>query len=249
MANIYNIQQDLLNIFAEIEDNDGELTPELEEALNISRDNLKNKIQNYSDYIKILESDLFSIKAEKDRLTALQKSKERTIERLKKIMIEIITEFGDVTSSGTKYIDYGTGKVSIKNSKVVEVNEDNVNNFVNRYVSALVWYNNNNQFERNIINQEEVIDFVNQTSEDDEINLNFTQEDISKINTKIDLTLNLEELLNTDKGFNLAKALVQYGLFDINAKIDKNELKRIEKETGKLPCFAEIINKQNISIK
>ena len=37
MANIYNIQQYLFSIFDELEENGGELTPELEEQLNITK--------------------------------------------------------------------------------------------------------------------------------------------------------------------------------------------------------------------
>ena len=37
MANIYQIKQDLLSIFDELVENGGELTPELEEQLNIRK--------------------------------------------------------------------------------------------------------------------------------------------------------------------------------------------------------------------
>ena len=46
--NIFNIEKDLLSIFAEIEDNEGELTPEVEEKLAITKDNFNNKITNHN---------------------------------------------------------------------------------------------------------------------------------------------------------------------------------------------------------
>ena len=133
MANIYNIEKDLLSILDELEDNEGELTPELEEKLIIKQDEFKAKIKSYSNIIKMLECDIKAIKEEKDRLNNLQKSKEKTIERLKKIMIDAIEMFGNSTKTGGKYIDYGTGKVSMRNTHAVEVEEDSVNRFIYRF--------------------------------------------------------------------------------------------------------------------
>ena len=117
MASIYNIQQDLLEIFDQIEANEGEITPELEEQLNITQEQFKSKIKDYSNVIKMLETDIAAIKEEKARLSDLQKSKEKNIERLKKIMVEAIENFGDTTKTGGKYVDYGTGKVSVRNER------------------------------------------------------------------------------------------------------------------------------------
>ena len=44
MANIYNITAELEDIFLELEENGGELTPELEERLVITQDNLKSNL-------------------------------------------------------------------------------------------------------------------------------------------------------------------------------------------------------------
>ena len=44
--NIWQIQQDLLDIFNELEDNGGELTPELEEKLAVTQEDFKNKIKS-----------------------------------------------------------------------------------------------------------------------------------------------------------------------------------------------------------
>ena len=81
MSNIFNIKQELLSIFNELEENDGELTPELEESLNIKQEEFKDKIKSYTNVVKMLENDIVGIKAEKARLNDLQKSKEKTIER------------------------------------------------------------------------------------------------------------------------------------------------------------------------
>ena len=44
MASIYNITTELEDIFLELEENGGELTPELEERLAITQDNFKSNL-------------------------------------------------------------------------------------------------------------------------------------------------------------------------------------------------------------
>ena len=121
MSNIFNIKNELLAIFDELEENEGELTPELEEKLNITQEEFRDKIKSYSNVVKMLENDIANIKEEKTRLSDLQKSKEKSIERLKKIMVESIEMFGDTTKPGSKFIDFGTGKVSVRQTQAVEV--------------------------------------------------------------------------------------------------------------------------------
>ena len=58
MSNIYNIQQNLLSIFEQIEENEGELTPELELALQINQANFKNKVRDYTKVIQQFETDI-----------------------------------------------------------------------------------------------------------------------------------------------------------------------------------------------
>ena len=47
MASIYNITTELEDIFLELEENEGELTPELEKRLAITQESLKSKLDSY----------------------------------------------------------------------------------------------------------------------------------------------------------------------------------------------------------
>lgn len=251
MSNIFNIQQELLNIFAEVEENDGELTPELEEQLSITRESFKNKIKDYTDVIKMLQSDIADIKAEKDRLNSFQKSKEKTVERLKKIIIDAVEQFGDTTKAGGKFVDYGTGKVSIKKSDVIDINESLVNRFVNRYLTALRWYEDNNQLQRSIVDDKELLSFANsKTSDEDDMDIpEFSLEDLANLKAKINTEIDLNTLLTSDKGFDLAKALIRFGCFDVEAKPDKNAIKKIAKEEHTVPVYANIGQSKSVIIK
>ena len=250
MANIYELSQELTQLFDYIEDNDGEITPEIEEKLTIAEDNLKDKIKSYSQIVKILQADILAIKTEKDRLNDLQKRKEATIDRIKSILLKAVTTFGAETKAGGKFIDFGIGKVSVRNSKVLEVDEDDVNSFVNHYIAGLQWYNMQNQLDKGIINPDELLRYANQFKDDDELrDLNYSMNDVAKLDADIDIRVSLQSLLESDKGFELAKALIKYGQFDIKAKVDKRAIKESITNTGDNPTFARIVNNQTVSIK
>lgn len=254
MANIYNIQQSLFSIFDELEENGGELTSELEEQLNITQEQFKSKIKDYSNVIKMLETDVAAIKEEKARLSDFQKSKEKAIERLKKIMVEAIENFGDTTKAGGKYVDYGTGKVSVRNSQVVEVEEDSVNRFVNRLITSLKWYNENNQLHNGLVDPNDIISFANsktQEEENDDVEVDvYDAKDTANLSVSVDLDINIPTLLTTERGINLAKALLDYNVFSIKAKADKKGIKDDAKsEQHYMPVFAKLVTNKSISIK
>ena len=125
---LYFIEQELLDIFDTLEDNGGELTPELEERLSIAQEDFKDKIEKYTHVISKYNADINFIKAEQKRLKELADAKAKVVERLSKIMIEAIDKFGDEKpKSKAKFVDFGTGVVSVRNSKAVQVNEDVLN--------------------------------------------------------------------------------------------------------------------------
>lgn len=254
MANIYNIEKDLLSIFDELEDNEGELTPELEEKLIIKQDEFKAKIKSYSNVIKMLECDIKAIKEEKDRLNNLQKSKEKTIERLKKIMIDAIEMFGNSTKTGGKYIDYGTGKVSMRNTQAVEVEEDSVNRFINRFMTGLKWYSDNNQLSYGLLTPDDIISFANTKSpveEQDDVDIDtYTIQDLNRLSANIDLDINIKDLISTKEGISLLRGLLDYDIFKLKAKADKKGIKDDAKsEEHFMPVYAKLVTNKSITIK
>lgn len=254
MANIFNIQQDFIDISNELEDNGGELTPELEEKLQVTQESFKDKIKSYSNVIKMLETDIKSIKEEKNRLNDLQKSKENTIEKLKNIVVSAIEEFGDTNRSGNKFVDYGTGKISIKNTQAVEVEESSVNRFINRLITGFKWYSDINQFEGGLVNTEDVLDFVNTKSpaeEEDDVDIDtYTMRDIERINASIDVDINIPSLISTKTGIDLLRSLLKYNIFNIKAKVDKKAIKDDAKSDEHfMPVYAKLVNNKSLIIK
>lgn len=253
MASIFNIQQDLYAIFDSIEENEGEITPELEEALTIKREEFSTKIQGYVAYIKQLELDNKGIKEEIARLKDLQKSKEKTIDNLKKIMAMAIDAFGDTNKSGTKFLDYGTGKVSIRKSDSIEVDEEGTKQFVNRFFRYFNWLHFTNTADQQELDVKDVIDFCNKTKQDDEENIietNYTDDDLANLQASLDFKVNLKDLITNPDGLKLINSLLDYKvLATIKPSVDKTEVKKEVKSNGEIPTFAKYIIKDNVVIK
>lgn len=254
MASIYNIQQDLLEIFDQIEANDGEITPELEEQLRISQDEFEDKIRSYTGVIHQLECDLGAIKDEKARLDSIKKSKEKTIERLKQIILEAIQMFGDTSKSGTKFIDYGTGKVSLRKSESVELDDDKLKVFTNRFIAYFNWLRYQNTFDQTEFDCKEITEYCNKASgndfDEDKIIPDFTEDDMAKIQADLDFRISLKDIIATEEGRALMRAILNYNTV-VSAKpiIDKKALKDEIKSTSICPTFATFVTKQNVIIK
>ena len=253
MASIFNIQQDLYSIFSSIEENEGELTPELEEALTIKREEFSTKIQGYVAFIKQLELDNKGIKEEIARLKDLQKSKEKTIDNLKKIMAMAIDAFGDTNKSGTKFLDYGTGKVSIRKSDSIEVDEEGTKQFVNRFFRYFNWLHFTNTADQQELDVKDVIDFCNKNKQDDEediVETNYTDDDLTNLQANLDFKVNLKDLITNPNGLKLINSLLDYKvLATIKPSVDKTEVKKEVKSNGEIPTFAKYVIKDNVVIK
>ena len=115
MASIYNITTELEDIFLELEENGGELTPELEERLAITQDNLKSKLDSYRKAYTMFNLEAESCKKEEQRLAVLRKTKENNAERLKGVMLDAVIAYGDLGKSGNKVINLVDSKLYTKN--------------------------------------------------------------------------------------------------------------------------------------
>lgn len=253
MASIFNIQQDLYSIFDSIEENEGEITPELEEALTIKREEFSTKIQGYVAFIKQLELDNKGIKEEIARLKDLQKSKEKTIDNLKKIMAMAIDAFGDTNKSGNKFLDYGTGKVSIRKSDSIEVDEEGTKQFVNRFFRYFNWLHFTNTADQQELDVKDIIDFCNKNKQDDEediVETNYTDDDLTNLQANLDFKVNLKDLITNPNGLKLINSLLDYKvLATIKPSVDKTEVKKEVKSNGEIPTFAKYVIKDNVIIK
>jgi hypothetical protein len=207
MNNLFDIEQSFLNIFEELEENGGELTPELEDALNITQENFINKIKSYVNVIKSYKNDLDAVKCESNRLKDYKTTKNNTLERLNNRVIEAVEKFGDTNKNGVNFVDYSTGKVSIRKTKNINIDEE----LFNKITSALSMYFStfSNVSEKDVLNY-----LVN-------CGLNVTEDDLKYIVYSVQREYNIIDLINN---FSKVKEINK----DFNSSdftIDKGSLK------------------------
>ncbi|NLE06846.1 MAG: hypothetical protein GX638_18870 [Crenarchaeota archaeon] len=245
--NIFEIEQDLLSIFDEIEENEGELTPELEEKLAITQENFKNKVKSYINLIKIKEGELITISSEIDRLKKFGESKAKLITKLQNIIIQSINKFGDTTPKGGKFFDYGTGKVNIRKTQIVGTNDELI-----KFIGSDLLHELNVRKETNQLNvlppitKEELLAKLNT----DETPFGITSDDLDNIKFDISVEVNLNDIL-TDNNFEFIKQAIYLSpKFKLSSKVSKTELKSKLKENGSCaPNIAALDYSESLTIK
>lgn len=83
MKSLFEIGNEYLEIYHLLEDNGGEITPEIETALAINKSNLQEKSQNYISLIKEIEGRSRTVEVEIKRLQALKKRNDTFVLKLK----------------------------------------------------------------------------------------------------------------------------------------------------------------------
>lgn len=113
---LYVIKEEYLDLISQIEQAEGELTPELESALTINKAELEVKSIAYVEVIKQRESFNARIDEEIKRLQAIKKANDNLVLRLKNNLLNAVNMFGS--------FDAGFLKLSTRKSKSVEVTID-----------------------------------------------------------------------------------------------------------------------------
>jgi len=116
MKTLYQINNDYYDLISQIELAEGELSKELESALEINKNELEVKSIAYVEYIKTKESFNERINEEIKRLQAIKKANETLIDRLKTNLVSAVNLYGTFKSG---FLTFG-----IRKSKQVEVNID-----------------------------------------------------------------------------------------------------------------------------
>jgi hypothetical protein len=112
---LYNISQEYMELADQL--TDGEATPELETALAINETELQTKGACYGMIVKEMEADCEIIDMEIKRLTALKKSRENAIDRLKANLS------GAMQLYGLLEIKTPIMKINFRKSESVEVTD------------------------------------------------------------------------------------------------------------------------------
>ncbi len=119
--NIFNISRELEDIFSQIEENGGEITPELKERLAITEDKLHDKLDNYRKVYSKFMSDVKTCKEEELRIARLRRTKENQVEKLKDAMLVAVQQFGALGKSGNRSINLPDAKLYTKANSCAEI--------------------------------------------------------------------------------------------------------------------------------
>jgi hypothetical protein len=114
---LYTIEQNYLTLVENLIENGGELTPELETELAITKQDLQNKGVCYGFIVKELEGNIDLIDLEIKRLNALKKPLVNSIDRLKNNLSNAMQMF-DVTELKTPLL-----KINFRKSESVEIED------------------------------------------------------------------------------------------------------------------------------
>lgn len=118
MATLFNITAEQKRINDALMELDGELTPELEEALLINAENFAVKVEGYATSIHQFEAYAEAADAEIKRLTALKKSAQGAAKRLKDNLA-----YG-MEVMGYDKVDMGLHKLSFRSSTAVNITDE-----------------------------------------------------------------------------------------------------------------------------
>lgn len=128
MANIslYALTDEHKLICDAIEENGGEITPEIEAMLAINEANFVTKAEGYVEIIAKYEDMAEKCKVRKSQLDVVQRISENAVRRMKERLLQAMLEYK------VEKVESGVRKLSLRNSKSVEItNEARIpNNYI-----------------------------------------------------------------------------------------------------------------------
>ena len=250
---IFDIDRELYALYEEIEEAGGEITPEMEKKLELNGQEMTNKIKSITNYINKLKADLLAIKSETDRLAKLKKSKDNTITGLTNLVLFAIRNYGTEDKKGKKWIDWGTGKVGIRKSTTVELDDKKIENLVDVLKTTVV-----NGIYTNTLHQADSIDanaildaaLHNAQIEGEITNAEVEVEDMDDVIVNITIPVSMSNLLQGD-GYSLLAKMgdVSKDGWSFKSSVDKKAMKVKLIDEGCTSNIAKVVENDNLTIK
>lgn len=250
---IFDIDREFYALYDEIEEAGGEITPEIEEKLEINGQEMTNKVRSITNFINKLKADILAIKSESDRLAKLKKSKENTITGLTNLVLFAINKYGVEDKKGKKWIDWGTGKVSIRKSTNVELDDKKIDNLVDVLKTTVVnGIYTNTLHQSNCIDPQALLDAAihNAQIEGEITNSEVEVKDMDDVIINITIPVAMNELLYGD-GYTLLANMgdVSREGWNFKPSVDKKAMKVKLTDEGCTSNIAKVVENDNLTIK
>lgn len=150
--NIFDIEREYEDILSIIEDNEGEITPEITEKLSINESELEDKLRNYKHIIDRYKYEKEYVKDEQERLRNKIASRENTIRFLKNNIVETLKIYG--IKSNTNYkLKYPDFTVYTRDSKSIDYDDNKLEFVIDKLENENYSYNQTDII-NNLINVE-----------------------------------------------------------------------------------------------
>jgi hypothetical protein len=130
MSSLYDITIEQKSLINEIEELEGEITPEMEERLIIAKSELQQKTIAYMEVISSKDSFNSLIDSEIKRLQGLKKQNNSIVQRLKDNLLMAVKSFGAY--------QIGTQKIGTRKSSSIKVDADKINDLPKQYKTIKV---------------------------------------------------------------------------------------------------------------
>lgn len=254
MASLYNISSEILRIFENVENNEGEITDEEYNSLVIKQEELKTKLDCYVKAVKEFNASAAFCKTEKKSIDDRKKVYENRVLCLKKAMLDAVNNFGEL-GKNNKFIELESCRLYTKASTAVNVDEDRVNLFMTHFEKFLrEVVNGDVLYTGEDVDLQGILDVINTNikAEQEYGFVPFTLNDLTTFKIGIKSTATIYELFRSHKD-----AILEYAhnpfTSEISNETAKEDWKTIitvadEQGTAK-PTMAELVKNESLIIK
>lgn len=250
---IYKIEENISKIFLEIEENEGEITEEQLEQLNINQENLRQKLSDYNKAIQVYKNYNAGISNEIKRLQELKKTRTNRIEVLRNTMKNAVINFGSDGKSGNKVIELEDCKLFTKSTISVIENKERLDILKYEFIEyCRELYKNDLLITGDDIDIQGLIDAINVKciAERGEAFIPFTIYDFIYTNITFNFTISLKNLIKSNNYLLQAYYGLDYST-EVDIDINKNTVKHIVKDqnTNNNITIANFENTNSLCIK
>jgi hypothetical protein len=127
--NLFQVTGSMLQIYQELEETGGEITPELEEALAITQENLEAKVQNYNYLINNNSFNNLAIDSEIKRLQTMKACNTKLTELLEERLLTAVKSLG-TEKDGVFTLKLPTITLKTRKSTSIEIDGDVADKFL-----------------------------------------------------------------------------------------------------------------------
>lgn len=253
MASLYQISEDILRIFNDVESAEGEITDEQYDALCIKQDELKEKLDSYVKAIKSWEVDEKALKDEKKRFNDRQNVYKNRIERLKAAALQAVLTFGEHGKSNM-FIELPNFRLFSRSSQSIEIDENRIRIFMEefeRYVRELV--DAGILYAGKDVDLQGILDCINANvrATHGEDFKPFTINDLIAIKINVSQTASVYDLFKSGLALNLyGKEPICTHMENVTSKDDwKTIIESSKIANTSAPTIAKIVTNQSLQIK